>query len=604
MSEMNGNQNHSRIHDLGMISDRHTAALISRSGAIEWLCLPRFDSGACFARLLDGDRGGFCRVGPADGGDAVSRHYLDDALVLCSEFESDGSRARLTDFLVAPQLTPYRTLVRILEGLDGEFGYEVDLQVRFDFGEVRPWRRQPSPDVFSLVGGDDGLVVWSDAGLEASGDHDLRAVGSLAAGETVCLAISFVDPVALDEGVPDRISGREDDPQKLLEETAAWWRQAVAQWDVDTPDAGHVRTSAMVLRGLTYEPTGAIVAAPTTSLPEVIGGVRNWDYRYSWIRDSVLSVRALAEVGLTGEARGFRRFIERSSAGNADELQILFGIGGERRNVEIELPGLNGYLGSTPVRVGNGAHSQLQLDAYGQIVEQAWHWLLRGEEPEPDYWPFLRDLIEAAAEHWHLPDCGIWEWRGSPKHFVHSKVLCWGALKQGLDLAEATGAEAPAEHWRAAANKVREAVEREGYDAERGVFVQAFGEPGLDAAVLRLPTVGFLEWTDPRMVSTAEVIAEELDDGGLVRRYSAGDGLEGREGAFLPCTYWLAACFAHQGERQRAREAFERANACANDLGLLPEEYDPARGEMLGNFPQGLTHLSQIEAAVALRDSE
>lgn len=613
------------IRDLGLIGDRHTAALVSRSGGIEWLCLPRFDSGACFARLLGDDEAGFCRVGPAGGGEATARSYLGETMVLQSEFGScRGGSAHLTDFMVTPDLTGHRTLIRLLEGIEGEFEYEIEVRARFDYGAVRPWLREQAPGVFSLVGGNDGLVVWSDAGLAAAGDHDLVARGSLAAGETTCLTLTYWDPADLDEGAPERIAGRDEDAKALLRETAEWWRQAATQWQGDGPDAERVKRSAVVLRALTYQPSGAMIAAPTTSLPEVAGGGRNWDYRYSWVRDSVLAVRALAEVGLDAEARGFRRFIERSAAGHADELQILFGVGGERRMVEIEVAELDGYEGSRPVRVGNAAHSQIQLDAYGQILDQAWHWMRRGERPDPDYWPFLQGLIEAAAEHWRDPDCGIWEWRDRPRHFVHSKVLCWAALGRGIEIAEAVDADVPLSKWRATAGEIRRAVEREGFDRERGVFLQAFGEPDLDAAVLRLPTVGFIEWTDPRMVSTAEVIGRELDDGGLLRRYSAGDGLEGREGTFLPCTYWLASCLAHQGRREQARELFDRANACANDLGLLSEEFAPGggpaegsaranhggdgegvgAGEMLGNFPQALSHLSQIETALAIEQCE
>jgi GH15 family glucan-1,4-alpha-glucosidase len=389
---------------------------------------------------------------------------------------------------------------------------------------------------------------------------------------------------------------------RRLDDTIAAWRRWAETLSRKGPDAAGILRSALVLRALTYRPTGAIAAAATTSLPEVAGGERNWDYRLSWIRDSALAVRSLAELGCEDEADGFRRFVERSAAGNADDLQVMFGIAGEHRIGERQLDSLAGYLGARPVRVGNDASGQLQLDAYGHLVDQSWRWYGRGHEPDDDYWRFIVDLVEAAVARWREPDAGIWEWPGEPRHFVHSKVMCWAAVDRGLRLAEACMRKAPERRWRQAREEIRAAIEDHGYDRDRGVFVQAFGEKSLDAANLRLPGLEFVAYDDERMIRTADAIRDDLGSDGLIRRYAADDGLPGREGAFLACSFWLAEVLAHQGRVEEARAAFDRAIATANDLGLFSEEYDPEQGLMLGNFPQALSHLAHLEASIALTD--
>jgi GH15 family glucan-1,4-alpha-glucosidase len=348
-----------------------------------------------------------------------------------------------------------------------------------------------------------------------------------------------------------------------------------------------------------------MVAAPTTSLPEAPRGKgerRTWDYRYTWIRDAALATHCLTELGHDDEADAFRRFIERSAAGRAGDLRVFYGVGGERRLPELQLEHLSGWEGAQPVRAGNAASAQLQLDAYGHLVQQSYNWAQLGHPPDDDYWRFLLELVDAAAERWKEPDRGIWEWRGDPRHFVHSKLMCWVALDRGLALAKDSLRKAPERRWRAAREELRETILAKGYDRERGTFVQAFGASDLDAAVLRLPIYGLLPYDDERMASTVDVLGRELDDHGLLRRYDADDGWP-REGAFIACTFWLAQCLSGLGRDEDAQAAFDRALATANDLGLFSEEFDGATGQALGNFPQAFTHLSHIEAAIALRKS-
>ena len=602
------------IADYALIGDCHAAALISRSGSIDWCCLPRFDSGASFARMLDWERGGFCEVQPEVPSKLPpSRAYVDGTLILVTTFNAPGGHARLIDCFTiqredADSERPrhWRELVRIIEGERGTFDFTIRVAPRFDYGAVDPWIHHLRPQTYGAIGGDDALLVWSDADLDADDDrHSLEASATIRPGERIRLSITSLDPPEIDEGDAPDIGGSAG-VDRRVEETVAAWREWSARLDIEGADAGAAARSAIVLQALTYTPTGAIVAAPTTSLPEGRGsrGGRNWDYRYTWIRDSALAVRTMARLGCEEEAQGFRRFVERSAAGNAKDLQILFGVEGERRLTELELSHLEGYHGATPVRIGNKASGQLQLDAYGQLLDQSWRWYERGHEPDDDYWRFLVELVEAAIERWKDPDAGIWEWRDEPKHFVHSKVLCWAAVDRGLKLAEHCMRKAPERRWKEARDEIRRSIERRGYDRDRGVFVQAYDSSDLDAAVLRLPSVDFIPYDDERMVRTVDAVREELDFDGLLRRYTVDDGNGGEEGAFVACTFWLVECLARQGRDDEARAAYDRAIATANELGLMAEEYDPESHEMLGNFPQALSHLSHLEATLALAATE
>jgi GH15 family glucan-1,4-alpha-glucosidase len=471
---------------------------------------------------------------------------------------------------------------------------------RFDYGQVRPWIRRAGRS-WQALGGDDGLVIEGDLPLVPSGLHDLVAEVRVHAGQRLRLSLRHLRPEILD-GSGTRATPPEE-LDRRLEQTVAWWRAWSAHGGRLGREQPALLRSATVLKALTQATTGAIAAAATTSLPEAPGGPRNWDYRASWVRDSVFALRSLAELGYTAEADGFRRFVQRSAAGSAEELQIMYGLGGQRRLEELTLEDLEGYGGARPVRIGNAAARQHQHDVYGELLDLAWAWHRQGHSPDADDWRFLTELVNAAAERWRTPDRGIWELRGHPRHLVHSKVMCWVALDRGLRLADDLGFPAPVASWTAARAAIRATVERHGYDPERGVFTQAFGRPELDAALLLLPAVGFVAWDDPRMLRTVDALRRELEVDGLLLRYRAPDGLEGTEGAFVACTFWLAEVLARQGRTAEARAAFASASATANDLGLFAEEFDPASGMLLGNFPQALTHLSHITAAVALEQA-
>ncbi|HKK02019.1 MAG TPA: glycoside hydrolase family 15 protein [Desulfuromonadales bacterium] len=588
------------IADYAYLSDCHGSALVSRHGSIDWCCLPRIDAAPCFARLLDWQQGGYCQVSPATSYRS-SRRYLDGSLVLETTFVTAEGEVRVLDFLPIGDDEDAgfcRQVLRRIEGLQGTVNLSIDIVPRFDYGAIRPWIRRRGGS-FIAVGGSDGLLINGSLPLQTPDRHGLHGSWKISSGEYQYLALYHARPEVLDDGVvtaPDA-----DLIESRLAATVAWWqrwsdRASLACFDIDL-----VRRSATVLKGLTNAPTGAIAAAATTSLPEAPAGERNWDYRFSWIRDSYFTVRSLAELGFETEADSFRRFIERSTAGSSEELQILFGVGGERRLHEYTIDELEGYRHARPVRVGNAAEAQRQLDVYGELLDLAWLWHGRGKTPDDDYWEFLVELVDDAVELWKEPDQGMWEMRGAPRHFVLSKAMCWLAFDRGLRLAHETGRNAPVKRWEKARSAVREAIETKGYDHYRGVFIQAFEHPVMDASLLLLPIIGFVEDDDPRMVRTVDAICADLGEGGLLRRYAAdADGLPGREGTFLACSFWLAECLGRQGRMEEARGVYQRAAATANDLGLLAEEYDITGERMMGNFPQGLSHLSQIAAAVVL----
>ena len=595
------------IADYALIGDCHGSALVSRSGSIDWCCMPRVDSASIFGRLLDWEKGGHFRIGPVAAEVAAHRTYLDRTMVLESTFDAPGGSCRLVDCFSMREggaHDPHRRLLRIVEGTRGKLDMELVMEPRFDYGAVRPWLRRAGERVYAAIGGSNGLEIGFDHPLVPV-DHRLESRFTIRAGERARFSMTWRAPELIDLGslrVPSAGQIEEE-----LQETLEWWTKWSSQGTARGIEAAAILRSSLVLKSLTYAPTGAVVAAATTSLPETAGGTRNWDYRFSWIRDSTLSVRSLTDAGFVNEADGFRRFIQRSAAGSAHDLQIMYGVGGERSLVEIELDHLEGYDGARPVRTGNAASKQFQLDAFGDLMLLSWRWHQRGQSPDDDYWRFIVDLVETVIERWREPDQGIWESRGKPMHFVHSKACCWAAVNCGVRLAEECARRAPRRRWKAAAREIRAAIESQGYDRRRGIFRQAFGRATLDSALLLLPSTGFCAWTDPRMVRTVEAIRADLMDHGLLLRYrpqKMDDGVaQTSEGAFIACSFWLAEGLARQGRLEEATEVYDRAASTANDLGLFSEEFDSHRETMLGNFPQALTHLSQMAAAIALEET-
>lgn len=588
------------IGDYALIGDCHSAALVSRSGSIDWCCLPRFDSDSCFGRLLDWNKGGYFAITPA-GPFRARREYRGDSLILVTTFTTATGTARVVDFFsmrMGGRLRPRRELVRVIHGLRGRVIFDVAVVPRVDFGEVKPWIYKSGAGAHCAVGSNTGLRLFGDIPLQLAGDHDLRARVEVRRGDRYHVGLTFFRP---DETQTLRSAARDLSVLKAhYIETRQWWRQWTSKIRYRDGRGVGIMRSAIVLKALSYAPTGAIVAAVTTSLPESVGGERNWDYRFCWVRDSIFTVRALGTLGLESEADGVRRFIQRSAAGNADELQVLYAVDGKRRLPEITLDGLEGWRGSRPVRIGNAAERQFQLDLYGLVVELSWRWSERGVPPEKDYWDFLLAIIDAAIDKSRLPDRGIWEIRSAPRHFVHSKVMCWAAVDGGIALADKYSLPAPLDRWRQERDDLRRNIETRGMDHSRGIFVESYDSDQVDAALLLLPGVDFVGFRDERMVRTTDVIRQELTRDGLILRYNSEDGLHGREGVFLACTFWLAECLARQGRRREALQAFKHASAAANDLGLFAEQYAPLGKEMLGNFPQGLTHLAHISAALAL----
>ncbi|MGH8897923.1 MAG: glycoside hydrolase family 15 protein [Egibacteraceae bacterium] len=594
------------IGDYALLADCFSSALVSRACSVDWACLRSFDAASVFGRLLDWERGGFFALTPVDQ-TGVSRRYRNDSLVLETTVATSSGRARVLDAFAMRRggsRRPRYQLLRVVEGLEGKVDFDVVIEPRFDYGELHPWlRHHADTGAWSAVGGDSALVLSLACELDLVGPQ-ARLVGrlSVGAGDRRGLSVEAQLPHLLKP---------EPCPQKeifrRLDETQAWWDRWASATRVDGPWDEAVRRSAVVLKGLTCAPTGAMIAAPTTSLPEDLGGERNWDYRYAWIRDSTLALAALSIVGHDEVARGFRDFLMRSAAGSAQDLQIMYGVTGRRSLPEIELD-LDGYRGSRPVRVGNSAAKQVQHDMYGHILDTAHLWHRTHEELDPGEWRFLSQLVDAAADRWTAPDRGIWEIRGEPQHFTSSKVMLWVALDRGIKTAEEADFADTSRlgWWRRVRDEIREAVDRRGVHPTDGHYVQAFGSTEVDAALLLLPTVGYCAATDERMVRTVEAIRRDLavPPDGFLRRYrtsSNHDGLRGSEGTFLMCTFWLVDVLALQGRLDEASALFERLLTCGNDLGLYAEQYDPHTGELLGNFPQAFTHMALINSAHQLR---
>ena len=576
------------IEDYALIGDCHTAALVGRDGSIDWLCLPRFDSGACFAALLGGPGHGRWLIAPAAEVHGVRRRYRDGTLILETEFETNEGAVRIIDCM--PLSNERWDVLRIVEGLSGRVAMRMELIIRFDYGSIVPWV-QRSGDTLLATAGPDTLELHTEVAVHG---ENMKTVAefSVSKGERTHFALNYRPS---HEATQQAI-----DPEQTLTATEKNWRKWSERCTFQGRWRDAVVRSLITLKALTYAPTGGIVAAPTTSLPEQQGGVRNWDYRYCWLRDSTFTLNALLLAGYQDEAVAWREWLLRAAAGSPEDLQILYSVTGERRLDEIEIGWLPGYGGAVPVRVGNAASQQFQLDVYGEVMDTLHLARCAGLEPEPHAWQIQLVLLKFLESHWQQPDEGIWEMRGPRRHFTHSKVMAWVAFDRAVKDMEAFGLAGPLERWRAVRDAIHAQVCAAGYDAQSNRFVQSYGSPHLDASLLLIPQVGFLPPDDPRVRGTVDAIERNLMADGLVQRYSTAtdvDTLPPGEGTFLPCSFWLADSLVLTGRREEGEALFERLLALSNDLGLLSEEYDTRERRMLGNFPQALTHMALIHTA-------
>ncbi|KUN38896.1 glucoamylase [Streptomyces longwoodensis] len=585
-----------RIEDYALIGDEQTAALVGPDGSVDWLCLPRFDSGACFARLLGDEDNGHWRIAPKGvRGPCTRRAYRPDTLVLDTEWETDEGVVRVTDLMPQRDVAP--DLVRIVEGVRGRVTVRSTLRLRFDYGAVIPWMRRADGHRVAIAGPD---AVWlrTEPPVRTWGeDFGTHSEFTVAEGERVAFVLTWHPS---HHPRPPLV-----DPFEALRTSVEDWRAWAARCTYDGPYRDAVVRSLITLKALTYRPTGGIVAAATTSLPEQLGGVRNWDYRFCWLRDSTLTLGALLAAGYHEEAEAWRNWLLRAVAGDPADLQIMYGLAGERRLPEAELPWLSGFAGSAPVRIGNAAVEQLQLDVYGEVMDSLSLGRRAGLSPRPHVWSLQCVLMRWLDENWRQPDEGLWEVRGGRRQFVHSKVMVWVAADRAVRaLEEHPELRGDPDRWRALRDEVHQEVCEKGYDPERNTFTQSYGSRDLDASLLLIPRVGFLPPDDPRVVGTVDAIRDELGHGGLVRRYTTDgatvDGLPGDEGTFLVCSFWLADALHMTGRTKEARELFERLAGLANDVGLLSEEYDPVAGRHVGNFPQAFSHIGLVNTALTL----
>jgi GH15 family glucan-1,4-alpha-glucosidase len=577
-----------KIEDYALIGDCQTAALVGLDGSIDWLCFPRFDSPACFAALLGTPEHGRWRIAPADPIRRVTRAYRGDTLVLDTTFETDTGAVTLTDCM--PIRTGQPDVVRLVSGVRGTVRMRIEIIIRFDYGSITPWVRREA-DGLCAVGGPDTIHLHTPVPLRG---EDWTTVGEfeVAEGDQV--------PFVLTWHPSHEEAPRPVDAVAATAATVKWWRAWSRACAFEGEWREAVVRSLITLKALTYSPTGGIVAAPTTSLPEHIGGQRNWDYRYCWLRDSTFTLAALMQSGYIEEANAWRRWLLRAVAGRGDELHIMYGLAGERRLPEQELPWLPGYENSSPVRIGNAAYNQFQLDVFGEVLDCLHLGRLFDLNDDAGGWRIERELLKRLEAVWQEPDEGIWEVRGPKRHFTHSKVMAWVAFDRAVKDVERFGLDGPVDRWRSLRDHLHREICHQGFDTGRNTFVQYYGGREVDASLLMMAEVGFLPATDPRIVGTVAAIEHDLLRGGFVDRYrteSGVDGLPSGEGAFVLCTYWLADNYALMGRTADARAVFERLLAIRNDVGLLAEEYDPVVGRQLGNFPQAFSHLGLINTA-------
>ena len=581
-----------RIEDYGLIGDCHTAALVGRDGSIDWLCWPRFDSGACFAALVGDRSNGRWKIAPVEEQSHSRRRYLAETLILETTFETTTGVITITDFMAAHE--PSLTLVRLVSGQEGEVEVGMELILRFDYGAIVPWVTRGADRSLHAVAGPDRVVLRTPIAFHG---EDLTTVArfTITAGEVVPFALSYGSahlppPATIDAGA-------------ALSATQAYWTGWSKASAFGGPYAEVMKRSLLTLKALTYAPTGGLVAAPTSSLPEQFGGPRNWDYRYCWIRDATLTLLALMSAEHFEEARAWANWLHRAVAGRPADMQIMYGLAGERRLTEWQAEWLKGYEDAKPVRLGNAAHRQFQLDVYGELMD-AFHQARRGGFVGEDTWAVQRVIVDHVATVWCEPDEGIWEVRGGRRHFTFSKVMAWVAVDRAVKAVEAYGLDGPIDDWRRLRSTIHADVCARGFNARTGGFQRAYDDIGADASLLLLADLGFLNPNDPRFAATVAAVEHELiTENGLVLRYDTrrvDDGLPPGEGAFLPCSFWLANAYLRLGRRQEAQNLFERLLGFCNDLGLLAEEYDPKQKRLAGNFPQALSHIALLSTALNL----
>ncbi|MER6675642.1 glycoside hydrolase family 15 protein [Streptomyces sp. NPDC000983] len=586
---------HPPIEDYALIGDEQTVALIGTDGSVDWLCLPRFDSGACFARLLGDEDNGHWRIAPVGADRCTRRAYRPDTLVLDTEWETDEGAVRVTDLM--PQRDKAPDIVRIIEGVRGTVTVRSTLRLRFDYGSIVPWIRRADGHRVA-VAGPDSVWLRSEPEVRTWGeDHSTHSEFTVSEGESVAFVLTWHPS---HEPRPALL-----DPHESLAVSVTDWQAWASRCRYDGPHRDAVVRSLITLKALTYSPTGGIVAAATTSLPEEPGGVRNWDYRYCWLRDSTLTLGALLSAGYLEEAESWRNWLLRAVAGDPADLQIMYGVAGERRLPETELPWLSGYADSQPVRIGNAAVNQLQLDVYGEVMDSLALARSSGLQSQAHMWALQVALMDFLVTAWRQPDEGLWEVRGGRRQFVHSKVMAWVAADRAVrTLEDDPGLGGDLDAWREMRDEVHREVCERGYDPERNTFTQFYGSRELDASLLLIPRVGFLPPDDPRVIGTVDAVRAELEHNGFLHRYSAEespvDGLPGGEGTFLVCSFWLADALHLTGRTKEARELFERLVGLCNDVGLLAEEYDATAGRQLGNFPQAFSHIGLVNTALAL----
>ena len=580
----------SRIEDYALIGDCETAALVARDGSIDWLCWPRFDSDACFAALLGTPEHGRWRLAPFGRCRGITRRYLGDTLILETRFETDQGTARLIDFM--PPRSGPTDLVRMVVGESGSVAMHMQLSVRFGYGSRVPWIDRQEDDTLRIIAGADQVVLRSAAAVSVA-DNCIESDFVVRPGETVAFTLTYA---ASHLAPPDPI-----DPHEAFGTTKRFWEDWAAKASVAPGERHHaIMRSLITLKALTYAPTGGIVAAPTTSLPETLGGIRNWDYRFCWLRDATLSLLALMNGGYYEEAAAWRDWLLRAVAGVPPQAQIMYSITGENRLTEWEVGWLPGYEGARPVRIGNGAHGQLQLDVYGEVMDALYQARRGGIAGSEDAWNLMQALLSHLTAIWREPDRGIWESRAAPRHFTFSKIMAWVAFDRGARFARDFGMKGPVERWSAVAREIHDDVCRQGFDAELGSFVQSYGSKWLDGSLLLIPTTGFLPPDDPRILGTIRAVERRLLQDGFVMRHDPAEvetGLAHGEGAFLACSFWLVDAMVMTGRAAEGQQLFERLLALRNDVGLLSEEYDVGARRLVGNFPQAFSHVALVNSA-------